>query len=921
MKKSTRQQLFLLLSLAVSIVLQHPTIAFQQDTLKALTPADFGQWEGLGYDGQLSANGAWLVYHIDRNNKENELRLHNLTNEKVRILKNGTDAAFSGDNQWLGYLINVPETERKKLEKDKKPVHTSFGLINLTTGDSVVVKEVAGFDFSDNGQFVVLKRYDSGKGSDIVVRDLAASKDFSFGNVAEHKWQDKGVLLAMAMETAGKEGNGIQLFDGKSNTVKLLHSAPAYFTGLAWREKSADLAVYQSVTDEAYEDSTHLILEWKNLGSSSPSSLTFDPKTLPNFPTNTRIVSHESLRWNKDGSSVFFETMAWVKKPAKKEEGTEATPDPEKEALFEEAPALEIWNSNDVNIIPEQKQLAERKRERSYLAAWHLADSKFVQLGDDLTEETLWQKDVSVVLGLDETPYEFDGMFGRSNADVYTIDIQTGKKQKILEQVNHLYDVSSDGKTVVYLKDDNYHAFNFQSGKSINLTGNLPASFVDAEDDHPVEQKPPYRFIGWDAAGTTVFVHSKYDIWSLNADGSKSTNLTNGAQDKTISRYASVDDDNDYIDLKQPMYIHQTGEWSKKEGYAVLNQNKLKSLHWDDVRASRLIKAKEAATITYVLESFEDSPDYYVSKDGSSKGVQVSATNPFQKDYRWGKAELIEYTNANGVKLQGSLFYPDDYEPGKTYPMITYVYELLSQNIHRYIAPSQWHYYNHRVWTSQGYFVLQPDILFDAGDPGISSTKTIEIAVKTVVDKGLVDPKKVGMVGHSWGGYQAAFAATNTNIFAAIVAGAGLTDLVSMYGMVAWSFGGTPENYHFEVSQERMMVPPWKNIDGYVRNSPVMNIDKMTTPLLFEVGDADTNVDWRQGIEMYNAARRADKEMVLLVYAKEGHGLREDKNRYDYQNRILQWFGHYLKGEPAKDWIKQGLPYTEQQRQLEQWKK
>jgi hypothetical protein len=419
MKKSTRQQLFLLLSLAVSIVLQHPTIAFQQDTLKALTPADFGQWEGLGYDGQLSANGAWLVYHIDRNNKENELRLHNLTNEKVRILKNGTDAAFSGDNQWLGYLINVPETERKKLEKDKKPVHTSFGLINLTTGDSVVVKEVAGFDFSDNGQFVVLKRYDSGKGSDIVVRDLAASKDFSFGNVAEHKWQDKGVLLAMAMETAGKEGNGIQLFDGKSNTVKLLHSAPAYFTGLAWREKSADLAVYQSVTDEAYEDSTHLILEWKNLGSSSPSSLTFDPKTLPNFPTNTRIVSHESLRWNKDGSSVFFETMAWVKKPAKKEEGTEATPDPEKEALFEEAPALEIWNSNDVNIIPEQKQLAERKRERSYLAAWHLADSKFVQLGDDLTEETLWQKDVSVVLGLDETPYEFDGMFGRSNADVY----------------------------------------------------------------------------------------------------------------------------------------------------------------------------------------------------------------------------------------------------------------------------------------------------------------------------------------------------------------------------------------------------------------------------------------------------------------------------------------------------------------------
>ena len=74
-------------------------------------------------------------------------------------------------------------------------------------------------------------------------------------------------------------------------------------------------------------------------------------------------------------------------------------------------------------------------------------------------------------------------------------------------------------------------------------------------------------------------------------------------------------------------------------------------------------------------------------------------------------------------------------------------------------------------------------------------------------------------------------------------------------------------------------------------------------------------------MKMYNAVRRAGKQMVLLVYANEGHGLRQDKNRYDYQNRILQWFGHYLKGEKSADWIDQGIPYTDQQKLLKNWKK
>ena len=281
---------------------------------------------------------------------------------------------------------------------------------------------------------------------------------------------------------------------------------------------------------------------------------------------------------------------------------------------------------------------------------------------------------------------------------------------------------------------------------------------------------------------------------------------------------------------------------------------------------------------------------------------------------------MVEYVNANGKKLQGILYYPDDYVSGKKYPMITYIYERLSNGFHRYEIPSKTNYYSTRIFTSKGYFVFKPDIVFDPGDPGVSSTKTLELAVKTVVNKGDVDEKRVGLVGHSWGGYQTAFAVTRTKIFAAAVAGAGISNLVTMYGTLTPAFGNTFESGHMEISQERMRVPPWEDIDGYLRNSAIPNIKNMQTPLLMEVGDADTNVNWGQGIQMYVAARRAKKEMVLLVYAKEGHGLRQRKNQIDYQKRILEWFGHYLKKDEPKRWVKEKISYPEQQKLLKERK-
>ena len=90
----------------------------------------------------------------------------------------------------------------------------------------------------------------------------------------------------------------------------------------------------------------------------------------------------------------------------------------------------------------------------------------------------------------------------------------------------------------------------------------------------------------------------------------------------------------------------------------------------------------------------------------------------------------------------------------------------------------------------------------------------------------------------------------------------------------------------------------------------------MNTPLLMEFGDKDGSVDWHQGIEMYNAARRLGKEMVLLVYPGENHSVRKKENQIDYHRRILDWFGHKLQGEKAAKWITEGVGHLEREEEL-----
>jgi dipeptidyl aminopeptidase/acylaminoacyl peptidase len=285
----------------------------------------------------------------------------------------------------------------------------------------------------------------------------------------------------------------------------------------------------------------------------------------------------------------------------------------------------------------------------------------------------------------------------------------------------------------------------------------------------------------------------------------------------------------------------------------------------------------------------------------------VTDGNPQQKNFLWSKGvKLIEYTSDKGDKLQGALYLPANYEPGKSYPAIVYIYEKLSQESNNYSHPT-FNGFNTAYYTSNGYAVLTPDIVYKVNDPGMSAVWCVLPALKAAVATGVVDAKRIGLHGGSWGGYQTAFLITQTNQFHAAFARAPLTDMIAMYNAIYWNTGSTNQPI-FESSQGRFTSGPWDNLEAYQRNSPVYYAKNVNTPFVMMHNDKDGAVDFTQGIEYYNTLRRLGKQVAMLQYKGENHSLRKPENMKDYTVRMKEFFDYQLMDRQPPKWWTDGVP-------------
>ena len=875
-----------------------------------------------------------------------------------KVGPNSGEIAFSYDSKFAAYMESPKDKAAKAAKKSDKPLKKKTVLLNLESGEKTVFESAQGFSFSGESPKAIairkMKPKDRAKGdkgwdgTDLLIHDLHTGTAINLGNVKNFSFNKSGTLLAMTIDAEGKFGNGLQLFHVDDGRIESLDNDKATYASMSWAREGDALALLKAKKDEDFDNDRHVLLAFSDVGGPDQKKIALDPEDDPAVPDDMTISPKRKPTWNDARTAIFFGIHELEEKEDKDKEDKEEKkgkdnsesdkkdsdgdetdkekkPDSDDEEDEEETAGVVIWHWNDQRLQSKQQKQEDRDKDYFDLCVYLVDTTKTIRLGDEEIRDVSVERPFKFAIGKNDEAYERMGnLSGLKYSDVYTINLETGKRKLVLEKEEHVFDVSPNGVDLLYYRDEgHFYVYNMLKGKHRNITKKVETSFVNTEDDHNVIN-PPRRPVGWTTEGDHVLLSDGWDIWKVSVDGSGGENLTINGQSEQI-RYSNphqFDPEVEGIDFSQPVYISAYGEWTKKAGFAriVPGTAGAEMLIWEDATFRSLEKLKDHDVYSYSRSTLKDSTDYLVAGPDLEAARQVTNTNKQQQDFKWSEGvQLVEYTNEQGVKLQGALYLPADYIEGKKYPTIVHMYEKLSQNANRYEAPRTGGF-SASIYTSNGYAVFRPDIVFQVNDPGMSSVDCILAGLDAAIDTGVVDPKRVGLHGHSWGGYQTAFLITQTDRFKAAVAGAALTNMISMYSSIYWNSGSANQPI-FQSSQGRFKGGYWDNLDAYTRNSPVYHADKVTTPLIILHNDKDGAVDWNQGIEYFNTLRRLGKPVVMLQYTGENHGVRKPENRKDYSYRMFDFFNHYLKGEEAPTWWVEGIKHLDMEEHIKDYKK
>jgi dipeptidyl aminopeptidase/acylaminoacyl peptidase len=318
--------------------------------------------------------------------------------------------------------------------------------------------------------------------------------------------------------------------------------------------------------------------------------------------------------------------------------------------------------------------------------------------------------------------------------------------------------------------------------------------------------------------------------------------------------------------------------------------------YWYSFDKNFISVSPDGRMIVYSAQSAGHPQDLWISTTALTEPQQLTHTNPGLEHYAMGTARLIDWRSLDGKQLHGALLLPPGYKENKRYPLIVWVYggASLSARIHEFGFTGLGEPFNFQLFSTRGYAVLAPDSPQQLGTPMLDLLKTILPGVDRVVDMGIADPARIGVMGESYGGYSVMSLLVQTSRFRAAVAVAGFADLTAAYGQL--NADGTAYAASREHGQEQMGGTPWLYRDRYIENSPIFYLNRVETPLLLVHGGDDQWVHPSLSDEVFVGLRRLGKEVSYAKYPGEDHTLDiwDAADQLDVSHRILDWFGRYL---------------------------
>jgi dipeptidyl aminopeptidase/acylaminoacyl peptidase len=892
---------------------------------RPLTHKDFDPWRTIS-GSTLSRDGAWLAYAYMPGDGNGELILKNLKSGDERRFPAGAlppppmpasdpDAppppprtirsAFTSDGLYLVAHVYPTKEETAQAKKDKKKPgempKQSLLIVTLATGAEQRVPQVKGFSVPEKGGAWVAYQKESteppatGKkkefGTDLVLRDLTKTENAErvFANVSEYSLTKDGKTLVYAVKSKKAEENGVYAVTGGEPAA--LKAGAGSYTKLTWDRLQTELAFFcdksvwlwdRQKATEVVNAKTAGVLE--KLAPSDKGALAF----------------------SRDGKKLFVP----IGKPVDDEE-KEAAP------AGDDKVVMDLWRWNDDFIQPMQKIHANQERNRTYRGVYHIAEAKFVQLATPQMASVTPTDDGTAALGTDDRAYrrmvDYDGNY----VDAYIVDAATGQRRLYARGVHGAAQLSPDGRWAFYFNNKAWWTLSLSDGATRSASGPLGIAFFNEANDTPGEAGA-YGTAGWAKDSKSFFVYDRYDVWQLFIDGTPARNVTAGFGRKNqiefrVARIEAPNDDEERgIDAKQPLTLRAEHQKTRETGFYRTTEANPQQLLWGPHAYQFVARAKESKAVLLTASRFDEFPDLQLTDTDFQAPKKVTNGAAQLAPFTWGTSELISYRNSDGVKLQAALFKPAGFDSTKKYPLMVYIYERLSQTVHTFIDPRPGSTFTPTAYVSDGYVVLMPDIVYETGQPGQSALKCVLASIEAVAREGWVDEARIGIAGHSWGGYQIAYMVTQTTRFRAAEAGAPVGNMTSAYSGIRWG-SGLPRQFQYEKTQSRIGKTLFDDPLKYVENSPVFHVKRVTTPLLILHDDADDAVPWYQGIELFMALRRNGKEAYLMNYNGELHGLRRRPDQMDYSIRMKQFFDHFLKDAPAPEWMRKGIPYIERE--------
>lgn len=833
----------------------------QHSTLKHVSRKDYDKWYTLK-SCEISYDGSWVGYRLDYSNRQDTVRFKQVGGKKLLSMPGCSRWSFIGKG-----LVSCSYPNGK------------HEIVDLEKGSKEELAEVTEIKPSYDGRFLLCFKKDK---KQLIIKDRVKSNKRQISGVDRFIYSQKNNALCMAVRDTLGYALQIYYLNGPAERETILKPEHRNIVEFRWSSDANKVTYALAANKEGTGIVGYYDLKQKKR---TQAALT----TMSGFPDNHKLVKKRELplRVSKDGKGIFF-----VYTPI---------------TLQKHDAIPQIWKADEPYIYNgmSYRMQAHNIPKVGYI---NIENGNFMTVTDPNFPKALISPDEKYALVYDPAKYQPQSRM-YPPMDIYKMDLRTGKRTIFLER--HVMDLQSlnfspSGRYVVYFKNGEWWCFDTKSDSHINLNAKLSAMNGGALVYNSPHSSYPK---GWTEGEKFIFMHDGFDIWKVAINNEPSRRLTFGREKKISYRLINEPDIKGGKKEEMGIFLEQqtlllSMEKNTQRGVSVLKPNgAIKNISFGEQYLRNIKISSNGGTVVYTKERYDEPQKLILYHINSGKLQVLFQSNPHYKKYKSGLNQIIRYRNRDGKELLGILRYPVDYRKDSLYPMVVRVYEKQNQLYNQYKNPGLYNGtgYNLTNLVHKGYFVFLPDIEYKIGEPGFSAADCIVSGTNKALDMVSIDPKRVGLIGHSFGAYETLFTITQSHLFQTAIASAGVADFPREYLYLADT---SVLNFNmYEHSQSRMGKSLFEDYQGYLDNSPLYHAKSIQTPLLLWCGLEDYHVNYYQSLSFHLAMKRMGKKNTLLMYPKEDHIISNPENQMDLTIRVEQWLDHYLKGKPKLDWM------------------